>query len=480
MSRRLVTYLRLSNATDASSSIARQRADLAAYASREGLVQVGEFVDDGVSGRKARENADAAVRMLAEDEADVLAVAALDRFSRQGATKLGALLDVLEARPEARFVSLKEGDSGDPTFRLRTVILAEIARTEAENTAARARSAHAYRRTVGRFAGSTVPFGFRSVRATEGAPGQVLVPAPDEVAIVEEVAARILADESLTAIARDLGDRGIPTARSAYRRAVQIGEDPTGLDRGTWWVSTVSTTWRSPHLLGQATHKGRVLLGDDHLPRKPWEALVDRRTFDALEARLAPQSQRPQRRRAARLLSGFLACRACGRTMYVNAARQVHYGCAHGKSAERGPAPQVAADALDAYVEGLYLGIVGDAPEWEVVTALDDTRDADLAEVAGALREATAAMIEKGADRPALLGRIEALVAQRDEIEATPRVMTTERRRTGRTLRDAWGSSSLDERRALLGEAIGRIEIGPGRPGRHGIDPARVRVFWNS
>jgi site-specific DNA recombinase len=478
--RLLVTYLRLSNATDASSSIARQRADLAAYAAREGLVHVAEFVDDGVSGRRAREKADEAVRMLADGEADVLAVAALDRFSRQGATKLGALLDALEARPDALFVSLKEGDSRDATFRLRTVILAEIARTEAENTAARARSAHAYRREQGRFAGSTVPFGFRSVPATDGAPGRVLEPVSEEVEIVQEVAARIIAGESLTAIARDLGDRAVPTARSAYRRAVQLGEDPWGLDRGTWWVSTVTSTWCSPHLLGRATHKGRVLAGDDGLPREPWAPLVDRRTFDALAARLAFQSQRPKLRRAARLLSGIVSCQACGRTMHVNSARQVHYGCAHSKSAHRSPAPQISAVALDAYVEDLYLRIAGDAPEWEIVTTRDDTREAELAEVASALREATTALMDDGADGAALLARIESLKARRAEVDASPVTTTTERRATGRTLGEAWADASLSERRALLGEAIDHIEIGPGRRGRHGIDPERVTIRWVS
>lgn len=476
--RRLVTYLRLSNATDASSSIARQRADLVAYAEREGLVLVKELADESVSGRKAREKADEAVRMLADGEADVLAVAALDRFSRQGATKLGALLDALEARPDALFVSLKEGDSRDATFRLRTVILAEIARTEAENTAARARSAHAYRREQGRFAGSTVPFGFRSVRATDGAPGQVLVPDDDEVVVVQEVAARILSGESLTVIARDLGERAIPTARSPYRRAVQTGADPEGLDRGTWWVSTVATTWSSPHLLGRATHRGQVLLGDDHLPRTPWPPLVDRRTYDALTARLTPQSQRPKKRRAARLLSGLLACAACGRIMHVNAARQVHYGCAHSKSAEPGPAPRISADALDAHVESVYLRLAGEAPEMEVVTERDDTREADLAEIAGAIRDTFAAMDQDDADGLALLARLDALKARRAEIEAAPPVTTTELRPTGRTLREAWADATVAQRRALLGAAIDHIEVGPGRRGRHGIDPERLRIHW--
>ena len=106
---RAVLYLRLSSSTEDSTSIARQAADLQQLAVREGWTVVRTLTDDGLSGRKARANAAEALRMLREDEADVLAVWKLDRWTRQGLGAIGALSDALDAVPSATFVALQDG-----------------------------------------------------------------------------------------------------------------------------------------------------------------------------------------------------------------------------------------------------------------------------------------------------------------------------------------------------------------------------------
>ena len=76
--KRAALYLRLSETSDASTSIARQEADLKDLAEREGWKVVHVLTHDGVSGRKEREKATEALRLLASGEVDVLAVWKLD------------------------------------------------------------------------------------------------------------------------------------------------------------------------------------------------------------------------------------------------------------------------------------------------------------------------------------------------------------------------------------------------------------------
>ena len=151
---RAVLYLRLSSSDDASTSIRRQEADLRLRAEREGWDVAAVLVDDGISGGKARANADEALAMLRDGRADVLAVWKFDRWSRQGLGALAALIDVLDARPDALFVADRDGlSSSQPAWRIIASVLAEVARMERENTRARVLSSLAHLRTSGRYAG---------------------------------------------------------------------------------------------------------------------------------------------------------------------------------------------------------------------------------------------------------------------------------------------------------------------------------------
>lgn len=524
--RRAVLYLRLSSVSDASTSIERQERDLRARAVAEGWRVVAVLVDEGISGRKERPKAAEAVRMIADGEAEVLAVTALDRFSRAGATRLGPLLDALAARPEALFVSLKEGDSSDSTFRLRTVLLAEIALQEAENTAHRQRNAIAHRRTVSdRYTGgAVVPFGYISVPASEGAPGRILVPDGTERALVREVADRLLAHvESLTAIAADLTRRGVPTSKSPARRALRRGEPWATLERGTWTVSGVRTLWASDSLVGRVTHHGDLIRDADGLPRSVWEPLTDLDTLERLrdrlggdhseaarrrmrrrglglsartdetaderEARLAAieaadlvttMKPRPARRRAARLLSGVALC-TCGTPLYVTTSggRPV-YACPARRNDPTSPCPgpRVNAEAVEDHVVDLFLRVAGAAPEQRVEERVSSPGTAAaLREVEAQLRSASAAMLDETSDVAALSARIVDLRRRRADLRSVPSTIERVLALTGRTLADAWEADlDIEARRGLLAEAVQAVVVGRGVRGA--FAPSRVSVYW--
>lgn len=496
--RRAVLYLRLSAVVDDSTSLDRQELALRERAEREGWAIVRVLVDEGISGRKARANAAEAVRMIADDEADVLATWKLDRFTRQGWDGLGTLSRALDdrartARP-ALFVALQDGLTSDQAaFRLIAGVLSEVARSEADNAATRIKHSITYRKTVtNKYAGgASVPFGYASLPAEDGV-GRVLVLDAAETAIVREVADRLLAGvESLTAIAQDLQARRIPTSKSPARRAIKKGEPAIGLDRGLWRGSTIRSLWTSHLLLGRVVHHGDLVRDEDGLPASVWPAVLDLPTLEKLRVRLGhPPSrggdgprQSVRKGRAARLLSGLAYCASCDSKMYVttSSGRPI-YACASSWNALRCPSPKIAAANLETFVADRVLAFAGHLPEYEVVEETDSTvTEAALREVEAALREASARMMEDDADLGALAERIGALKARRTELRDTPVVSTTQTVPTGRTLASAWAESDdVAWRRSVLLWGLDHVTVAPTTSRRSPIDPDRVAFFWNS
>ncbi|UDL14653.1 serine integrase [Arthrobacter phage KeAlii] len=490
-SRKAVLYLRLSAVVDDSTSIDRQERDLRAHAERQGWTVSHVLVDEGISGRKARAKAAEAVRLIADGDADVLAVWKLDRFTRQGWDGLGALSRALDARKAsgspALFVALQDGLTSDQSaFRLIAGVLSEVARSEADNAAARIKNSISYRKlTTSKYTGgAAVPFGYRSVPAPDGV-GRVLIHDPEEAAIVREVSARLLSGvEPLSKIGADLQARGVPTSKSPARRALRAGEPADGLDRGLWRSSTLRSLFTSDLLLGRVRHHGDLIRDDDGLPASVWPPLLDLATLEALRARLTPSEDRPRvKGRAARLLSGIAYCAVCESRLYVTSSsgRPV-YACASSWNSGSCPSPKINALGLEDHVSARFLAFAGDWPEVETITSADTTAtEAALREVEAALREASAAMLEDGADLPALAARIGTLKARRDELRALPAVTSSRTVLTGRTLAEAWQGAVSDEvKRSLLLEVLDSVTVAPTASRRAPIDPDRVEIRWQS
>jgi DNA invertase Pin-like site-specific DNA recombinase len=487
---RAVLYLRLSVSDDASTSIMRQEDDLRELAEREGWNVVRILIDDGLSGRKARANAAEALRLLREQEAEVLAVWKLDRWTRQGLGAIGDLVAALDAAPGALFVAMKDSLRSDQaSWRLIAAVLSEVARTEADNTAMRVSASFAAGKASGRFTGGTIPFGYRPVKNTD-APGRMLVPVPEEVVELRRAADRLLRGEKVYPVVRDLNARRVPTARSAYRRRLLLsGERVESLERGTWTSTILQSILTSDNLVGRVTHRGKAILGEDGLPVQFWEPLLDHATLVRLRARIRnpkdlTQPTRPQRRRQARLLSGVAYCAHCDSKMYVNTsgAKPVYAcpmfgkGCAHG--------PRMTAELAERFVAERFLAIVGAQPEVELLEQVDDpaTHDA-LAQVEEALRQSGAELLSDDGDPTDILAHIGALKARRATLRATPATVTIAAVPTGRTLAEAWeAEESLDRRRELLLTAADHVTIAKLADGaaRKGLHPERVEVRWVS
>ena len=199
------------------------------------------------------------LRKLRDGEADILAAYSVDRYSRQGVGEDGEVVRVIRrgtieaarnpGTPPPRVVFMREGiDSAtDPAnWAMRFGMASEMAYGERELIRTRQVAARDRMRREGRNAGHGIPpFGYRTGPHPALPVGRGLHPIPEEATIVREVAARVIAEESMAKIAADLTARGIPTAHSPARLAALAQDardrgdktDKTNL-RGAWLLDT--------------------------------------------------------------------------------------------------------------------------------------------------------------------------------------------------------------------------------------------------
>lgn len=462
---RALLYLRLSESDDASTSIARQEADLRTRAEREGWEVSEVIIDDGFSGGYARAKADRALDLVGTGAADVLAVWKFDRWSRQGLGAVAALIEALDANPRALFVADRDGlSSSQPAWRIIASVLAEVARMERENTRDRVKSSVAALRRGGRFSGGSIPFGYATAPSPHG-PGRVLVVEPAEAEIVREAARRVLSGESLYAVTSDLNARGIATRRGA-----------------TWSIQALRQILTSDAIVGRVTHRGELLRGEDGLPVEVWAPVLDLDVWHQLRLLIGNGNTpglgpRPARRRRSRLLSGIATCALCGSPLYVKQNGQGHtaYACTQRSNGRPCPGVSVAADLLDDYVSTAFLDAVGDLDVFERHEEVE-TSETDVAEVERAISETLAAMGEDDADVVALSSRLAILKARRADLRTRPATRTFSLVATGQTYAEAWADADEEERRGVLAANVAMLMVAKGRRGFKGLDASRVTL----
>ncbi|GAA4746270.1 recombinase family protein [Gordonia alkaliphila] len=129
---------------------------------------------------------------------------------------------------------------------------------------------------------------------------------PDQAPIVREAARRVLAGESLYAIAKDFNARGLPPRRPSH--------DPAGRRKGFGWTGgAVKQMLSIPAYAAKRVHRGEVVAD------AVWPALIEPDEWEALQAILF----QPGRRRNANawtvryLCTGVVVCGVCGSRLRV-------------------------------------------------------------------------------------------------------------------------------------------------------------------
>jgi len=165
---------------------------------------------------------------------------------------------------------------------------------------------------------------------------------PAEAEAVREVAARLLAGESLRQIARDLNARRVRST--------------TGKE---WTGNRLSQALRSPRLAGLRKLRSEIVSGD-------WQPIISPGTHAALVALLSRPPAEP-----AHLLAGLLVCGLCDRRLKAY-RRAGNYACPPEPRGCGGIAVSMN-HAERRVVDELFGGTL---PEWWEAAPLDERRDA--------------------------------------------------------------------------------------------------------
>jgi site-specific DNA recombinase len=346
---------------------------------------------------------------------------------------------------------------------------------------ARDRTLRSHRRSVqeGR-PRSFTPYGYMREYAQVRGKLVVLKQKPDPVtsAVVDRIVTRILAGDTLYAIAQELNTDEVLPPRA---HQAQQAERPVA---HTGWTPTILRNLLSkPSLMGMRTHHGAIV------GEATWPAIVDPGDWARVQALLnSPQRPTARTRAAAHLLSGIAECGVCGGWMrpLMNRGRMT-YACAGvNPTASKGHVVRSSA-YLDAWVMvqvGTYLASPQlrewlvprpELPESQAVAArkLDGLRaqlaDYEAKAVAGEISASGFGRIETG-----LLAQI-AVLERETTVPVLPPVVAAV---AGAGAEHRFAALPLVEQRRVV-RAVCRVVVHrSARRGVRGFDPSTVDVRW--
>ena len=283
----------------------------------EGWIALPDRYDDGgyTGGNMERP----ALRQLMADieagKVDCVVVYKVDRLSRSlmDFTRLISLFD----EHKVSFVSVTQQFNTTTSMgRLTLNILLSFAQFEREIIGERIRDKIAAAKRKGKHTGGPPVLGYDIDRATSR-----LVINAEEAKLVRHIFKRFVQLGSALLVARELNARGLRTkAWTTKKGATRPGN--------AWDKSRVFRLVTNPKYLGQVLHKDQVYDGEH-------EAIIDRRTWDAVQAIIQENSKvRGAKTRAETpaLLKGLIKCGHCGTSMGVSFVkkpdkRYVYYTC---------------------------------------------------------------------------------------------------------------------------------------------------------
>ena len=207
----------------------------------------------------------------------------LDRVARDP-RDLEDLIDVVEThkRPTAAVTGSLDlsTDSGIAMAR----VMVALANKSSRDTSRRVARKHLELAEQGKVGGGGIrSYGY----ARDG-----LTIVDSEAAIVRELAARVIAGDSLTTLARDLTERGIPTVRAGTR----------------WNARSVHAVVSKGRNAALREHKGEVV------GPAVWPAILDQETWHQVKGALGERAK-GSTNRLRFWLTGVLICGLCGRPM---------------------------------------------------------------------------------------------------------------------------------------------------------------------
>jgi DNA invertase Pin-like site-specific DNA recombinase len=462
---RAALYARLSrDRTGEETATGRQLDDCRAFAAAHGWEVVGEYSDADVSAYKrnvARPGYEAMLAELDAGHVDVVVAWKLDRLLRR-VMDFEKLWERCEPHG-ANVATIRDGiDTSTPMVgELLPRLMATFAQLESKSLSVREIRKHEETANRGgRSGGGHRPFGLSRDWS------ELVEP---EAERIRDAVARILAGDSMYAIAREWNAAGVLT--------------PTGKQ---WTLQQVAAMLRSPRIAGLREHRGAIVA------RGTWPAIVDPADHERLRAILA--ARRRPGRPGRFLLSGMVACGRCKSTMVIrrrHTDKVRYYGCEKVNGHVACGGTYVVAEPLEAFVGEIVLAAIDSpalASELRHLEA-DTTTDDDLAVLHAdeqALEQLArdhyvGHLIERAeylAARDALHSRVETTRGRMSKPGAA--ALLRELGEDGAGVRAAWAAGDVDWRRRLVSMLVDRVEIGPATRGATRFDPTRVDPIWRA
>lgn len=333
---RVAAYARYSSDQQREASLEDQLRNCRAYCTRMGWQAPEVFRDAAISGSRTDRPA---YRQLLERavEFDVILVDDLSRLGRDSAEVQGAVKRLRFAG--VRLVGISDGvDTSQKGHKVNVGLRGLMGELYLDDLADKTHRGLTGRALAGASAGG-LPYGYRRGATV----GERLID-PGQAEVVRRIFADYIAGASPRAITAALNREGIPTARTRNgrpctwaptaihgdtKRGIGILANPIYVGRQIWnrsrWIKHPDT--------GRRVRQERPeseWITTEH----PELAIVDRQTWDAVQARLQRRSGRGQGRRGPgrpirNLLSGLLRCPECGGPIVVVDATA--YGCSTAK-----------------------------------------------------------------------------------------------------------------------------------------------------
>jgi site-specific DNA recombinase len=414
-----------------------------------------EFTDESLSAWKKgvkRPQWNDMMALAQDGQLAGILVYAVDRFTRRP-KDLEALIEladdhglVIEGPRSGRL------DLTTATGRQQARWMAMQAATESDNTSERIKTTLGRKMREGKPMGAGQPYGFE----TGG-----MIQRPAEVAVLREVAERMLAEERVAHIAADLNRRGLVTSRG-----------------GQWNARNLTRMMARPRNGGEVEHNGRIV------GTIPGEPVLGKDSYRELQA-LITARRRGRRPTGRYLLTGIARCSKCNRTM--NGAKNTRTGARIYRCPPQlgGCGRSIDAAATEELVAAYMVKLL--------------SNPANLAQIAAREQEITHALAAQAAKVDFIEDQLADLevkwaageLVQRAYERAKPvldKRLAAERARLDGLAHPApplpadayadWAEMTDGEKRVLIIQFGVRITVGPHRPrpGVRRFDPARLRI----
>jgi site-specific DNA recombinase len=428
-------------------SVPTKIANVTRYVERMSWDVVRVFKDQGRSGYtgELRPGFEEMIKFLGGGQADVLIARHHDRLTRNP-DDFARLMAVC-GKAKIKISLYTGGEAAGSMASWRPVDLGTNLRSDRQRVKdAVERNVRAGKRT----GGGSRPFGYKIIRHDlgEGARRRYRITGeeiePIEADAIKEAAARVLRGESIRSIAFDFNDRGIKLVAG-----------------GRWAGSMLRRMLISPRIAGLREHNGEVV------GKAVWPVIIDEATHDRLVGLLKDPSRRPLNSGRPRVypLAGLVYCG--GRLVsYLQPRQGRGYGCRKDENPDCEARVRIAAEPLEAYVQG-YVIDQWRNPRARKIARSDDDRLKRIAEIGAEMAELQRQ--KKDAFRMKLRGEVDGMTFREvtAEIDAAYDQLAREHKRLASEAAMpeqpnpslVWEDLSSDDRRALTEMLIDKIII---------------------